>query len=139
MSFFSEEKELIRVFKEYLKKKNVWSINAILKNGDDVAIFTYCKQKNIQNYQNKYGYKLFIETGTYLGDMMEAQKEHFEKLISIELSAVLHQKAMKRFEQYSHINILQGDSGIVINEIINSTNEPALFWLDGHIREELLL
>ena len=69
------------------------------------------KQNTIQEYQKKYGYTTFIETGTYQGDMVEAQKTKFEKIISIELGVELSKKAQKRFKNDKNITILQGDSG----------------------------
>ena len=64
--------------------------------------------------------------------MVEAQKDHFEKLISIELSQPLFDQAVDRFGKDSHIQILQGDSGEVLKEVMKYLQEPALFWLDGH-------
>ena len=90
------------------------------------------KQNNIQYYREKYGFEIFIETGTYLGEMVEAQKNHFEKLISIELSQTLFDQAVNRFKKDSHIHILQGDSGEVLKEVMKYLQEPALFWLDGN-------
>src|SRR5690606_37470053 len=33
------------------------------------------KQNNIHKYQEAYQYQVFVETGTYLGDMVEVQKD----------------------------------------------------------------
>ncbi len=90
------------------------------------------KQITIQEYREKYQYKLLVETGTYLGDMVEAQKNTFSKIISIELGIDLFNKATRRFRKYKHITILHGDSGDVLPKILPEINEPAIFWLDGH-------
>jgi len=37
-----------------------------------------------------------VETGTYLGDMIEAQKTRFKKIISIEIEIGLFEKAQKK-------------------------------------------
>lgn len=95
-------------------------------------ISEHAKQLTIEYYQRKYAYSTFIETGTYLGEMVNAQKKNFSKIISIELDKSLHLKAVKRFASYPNIIILQGDSSNVLPEIINDLNEPAIFWLDGH-------
>ncbi len=73
-----------------------------------------------------------VETGTYLGNMVFAQRKKFKKIYSIELSPVFFEKAVKRFKSYSHIKILFGDSAEVLPDIIKELKEPALFWLDGH-------
>lgn len=90
------------------------------------------KQKTVEEYRNKYGPDILVETGTYLGEMVEAQRENFKKIYSIELSERLFTKAKKRFKAFSHITILQGDSGIVLNKLVPSIDQPAIFWLDGH-------
>lgn len=90
------------------------------------------KQNNIRKYQETYQYQVFVETGTYLGDMVEAQKDRFRRVISIELGKDLHQKALQRFENDPQVTLLQGDSGMLLKEVIKNMDEPALFWLDGH-------
>jgi hypothetical protein len=73
-----------------------------------------------------------VETGTYRGDMVEAQKTRFKKIISIELGVDLFEKAKERFHHDKNVIIVQGDSGKVLPIILKDINEPALFWLDGH-------
>jgi hypothetical protein len=90
------------------------------------------KQAAISRYQASSGHKVLIETGTYLGDMVEAQKNKFNRIISIELGQKLWANAVERFKQHDHITILQGDSGQMLNSITSQLNEPAIFWLDGH-------
>ena len=90
------------------------------------------KQNAIKEYQEKYGYTTLIETGTYLGNMVEAQKTRFKKIISIEPGVELYEKAKERFKKDQNITLMQGDSGKVLPLIIKDLNEPAIFWLDGH-------
>ena len=90
------------------------------------------KQLAISEYQEKYKYSLLIETGTAFGNMVEAQKNRFKKIYSIELGVNLFEKAKKRFKNDSNVTIVQGDSGKVLPKILSEINEPAIFWLDGH-------
>jgi hypothetical protein len=90
------------------------------------------KQQTIQYYQKKSGYNILVETGTYLGDMILAQKGYFKKIYSIELSQALFEKAKKRFRGQPGITLLQGNSGDVIANVLIELKEPAIFWLDGH-------
>jgi hypothetical protein len=78
------------------------------------------------------GYKILIETGTYMGEMVNAQKDHFKKIYSIELGDDLYANAVENFKNYPHISILHGDSGQVLKDLMPLINEPAIFWLDGH-------
>jgi hypothetical protein len=93
------------------------------------------KQRAIEEFQKRFQLKILVETGTYLGDMVEAQIDRFEKIYSIELSERLAKRAKKRFKSYSHITILQGDSGLVLDQLVPEIDKPALFWLDGHYSE----
>jgi hypothetical protein len=86
----------------------------------------------VEEYQKKYGCRILVETGTYRGDMIYAEKNHFDQIFSIELDELLFKKAVQKFKKYPHITILQGDSGVVLREVVSKLDEPALFWLDAH-------
>ena len=103
-----------------------------IKNGCPVPPPHLVKQETISEYQQKYGYKTLIETGTYMGDMVEAQKTRFKTIISIELGVDLYKKAKERFKNDKNVIIVQGDSGKLLPKILLDINEPAIFWLDGH-------
>jgi hypothetical protein len=90
------------------------------------------KQNTIREYQQKFGYRILVETGTFFGDMVEAQKKRFDKIISIELGVYLFERALKRFNKDNNVTIIQGDSGKVLPKILKDINEPVIFWLDGH-------
>src|SRR6185369_12783983 len=88
------------------------------------------KQIILGDYQQKSGYSTFTETGTYMGEMVEAQKARFKKIFSIELGAELFNQAKKRFVNDRHISIIKGDSGKMLSVIMRSVIDPAIFWLD---------
>ena len=90
------------------------------------------KQKVISDLQKTSGLQLFIETGTFMGDMVAAQRSNFKKIYSIELGEQLFRDATERFKDDKHIYILQGDSSDVLPDILKEVAEPAVFWLDGH-------
>jgi hypothetical protein len=90
------------------------------------------KQSTVRQYAKQYGIRVFIETGTYLGDMVHSVKDLFHEIYSIELSAELYERAKKKFFKYKHISILEGDSSKVLPQILNHVVEPCIFWLDGH-------
>jgi len=95
------------------------------------------KQNTINEYRQKSGYSILIETGTFMGQMVEAQKTKFKKIISIEVAEDLYEKAKKRFQKDKNVLIIHGDSGKVLPKIISDINEPAIFWLDGHFSAEI--
>jgi len=90
------------------------------------------KQKAILAYAGKFNIKVLVETGTYRGDMVDAMRNHFDKIYSIELSQELFEKARDRFRLYPHVEIIQGDSGAELGKLIKRVHQPAIFWLDGH-------
>jgi len=95
------------------------------------------KQMTIKFYANKFKPRIFVESGTYLGEMVDAVSNVFGKIYSVELSDKLYEKAKARFSTYDHISILRGDSAKVIKEILDQVNESCLFWLDGHYSGEI--
>jgi hypothetical protein len=105
------------------------------KNGKPSPPPHIVKQKAIREYQNKYGLEILVETGTYLGEMVEAQKNNFKKIFSIELSKKLSGKAARKFRNYPHITIIYGDSSNELKSLVPIFDHPALFWLDGHYSE----
>lgn len=90
------------------------------------------KQQVIEEYRILSGNKIFIETGTFLGDMIEAQKKNFDMLYSIEVEVSLWQNAVKRFAGQKHIHIVNGDSAKLLPQITKQLDAGAVFWLDGH-------
>jgi len=90
------------------------------------------KQNTVREYASRYGLRTLVETGTYLGDMVEASRGFFERIYTIELSQELAARATKRFTGATNVQVLQGDSGEVVADLVKLLHEPALFWLDAH-------
>lgn len=93
------------------------------------------KQQVISEYKLKYNIETFVETGTYLGEMVEAQLKNFKQIFSIELGKDLYENAVKKFSNEKHVTIIEGDSGKVLNDIMRAVKTSAIFWLDGHYSE----
>jgi len=90
------------------------------------------KQSVLLDFQKRFSLNTLIETGTYLGDMVYAMRNHFQKIYSIELGKDLYDNALRRFKNERHISILHGDSSKLLPEILKNIGEPCLFWLDAH-------
>ena len=90
------------------------------------------KQRNLRRAAKAHKLHVLVETGTFAGEMVEAMRRHFDHIYSIELSREYHDAAKKRFSAFPHIELLMGDSGVVLRSVVKNLNEPALFWLDGH-------
>jgi hypothetical protein len=90
------------------------------------------KEMVLRDYARRFGTRVFVETGTYLGDMLAQLQNDFDEIYSIELSPSFWERAVKRFASNPRIHPLQGDSSDVLPRILEKLDRPALFWLDGH-------
>ena len=130
-------KILPREAKNYIRsKQNLWFRSSVVwhwkRKGCPVPPPHQVKQMVIEEYQKRYGCSVLVETGTYLGDMVEAQENNFKRIISIELDQHLYERAKRKFRKKSNITIYHGDSSKVLPQILPTITENAIFWLDGH-------
>ncbi|MBU0663915.1 MAG: hypothetical protein KJ990_05145 [Proteobacteria bacterium] len=124
---------LIRHFKNNRKKKkDLIELKLWEEQGRPSPPPHLLKQKALLRYAQKYDLKILIETGTFNGDMVEAMKASFDKIFSIELSRELFEKAKFRFKSQQNVTIIHGDSGKELKKLMQTIDQPALFWLDGH-------
>lgn len=86
----------------------------------------------VQGYARQFGLLALVETGTYLGEMVEASRKNFQRIWSVELDDALYEAASERFRSYPHITIAHGDSSQILPDIVRNEAGPILFWLDGH-------
>lgn len=116
----------------YHSSKNKYLISQWIKRGKPLPAPHAIKQELVTHYRDKYGISTFVESGTYLGDMVWAQKDNFEIIYTIELSKYLYEAARHRFRTNSHIQLIHGDSGKIMSTLIKDLPHQTLFWLDGH-------
>jgi hypothetical protein len=90
------------------------------------------KQQILSAYASDFRTQTLIETGTYLGDMVYAMKDRFQRIVSIELADCFYRRAKRRFRACPNVEIRRGDSGEEIGEALRAISSPCLFWLDGH-------
>ncbi len=90
------------------------------------------KKTTVAHYARLFHCRLFVETGTYYGEMVGFVRDKFDRIYTIEIDATLHQQAVKRFAASKHIVPLLGDSAVVLPRILPELKSPCLFWLDGH-------
>ena len=127
--------ELARRLSSMRFARTVWSIFEMWNwslRGNPVPPPKRVKQKIVKTYAKQFNLKLFIETGTYWGDMVSATQQFFNEIYSIELSDSLYERAKKRFSKFPHIHVIHGDSGQVLPDFLSSIHQQCLFWLDAH-------
>jgi len=113
-----------------LRKKRV--INNWHKAGKPIPPPHIIKQEIVKQYARKFSIDILVETGTYLGGMINAMKDSFDEIYSIELDPSLYIKAKKMFVNIKNIHIIQGDSSKVLSKLLALIDQPCLFWLDAH-------
>ena len=129
---------MINSIKKIIKKSNLFKIFRPVfvcmwkVKGGGIRPYYFVKQQVVINYAKKFGINIFIETGTYYGDMIDAIRNNFKKIYSIELDNGLFQLAQEKYSKLKHIQIINGDSADKLKDILLEINEPSLFWLDGH-------
>ena len=76
---------------------------------------------------------LYIETGAWEGDgVEEALQAGFERVISIEFGQKCYEKCVKRFKDDPRVQMVLGDSGVVLAEVLQEITQPAVLFLDAH-------
>ena len=86
-----------------------------------------------KSYLKAYHLKCFVETGTHLGDTLaDVAYDKSLQAVSIELADNYYHAAQRRFANYANVQILHGDSGKLMPQVVAKLQEPTLFWLDGH-------
>ena len=95
------------------------------------------QQALLRQYAREYGLNVFVETGTYCGDMVKALIGSMKRIYSIELGDELYKRTKTRFQNNKNVVLIHGDSSQELDKILQKLEEPALFWLDGHFCGEL--
>jgi len=77
---------------------------------------------------------VFVETGSYLGEgIQQALLAGYTRVISVELSPKYAAYCRDRFRSLgTAVEIVEGDSGLCLGEVISKIEGPITFWLDGH-------
>lgn len=102
-----------------------------------VALSGQYRRELLVDYAQRYGLKVFIETGTCKGDTVEVLRHHVDFVYSIELSDYYYKIADERFRDCANVATIYGDSARVLPGILSHMMKPCLFWLDAHHSDEM--
>lgn len=75
---------------------------------------------------------LFVETGTFEGGTAKWASRHFKSVVTIEKSKTYFDDAVSKYGHLENIEFRFGDSRMMLEQIVTTIHEPALFWLDAH-------
>jgi hypothetical protein len=109
------------------RKRRAW-----LAAGRPLPVPSSVKHEILRDHADRYGLHTLVETGTFRGGTIEALRDRFARIYSIELDDALYARARTRFAGVPHVTILHGDSAAMLPTVLAKLREPALFWLDGH-------
>ena len=86
----------------------------------------------LQALQDEYSsYTTFIETGTAHGDTIFTMEPYFQTLYTIEIQKEFHTNTKNRYNG-NKIHFLLGDSDDILQTLLPTISEKAIFFLDGH-------
>jgi hypothetical protein len=77
-------------------------------------------------------YSILIESGTFLGESTEYFATHVQQVYTIEVSDTLYQRARDRLARLPNVEVIHGDSGVVLESLLVRIDEPCVIFLDGH-------
>lgn len=89
------------------------------------------KFAGIAHYQALTGYRVFVETGTYLGETLSRAARIFDRCYSVELSQELYARAKAKFSG-PRVEVVHGSSAEKLPELLRRIDQPAVIWLDAH-------
>ncbi|MDZ4861537.1 MAG: hypothetical protein SGI88_21400 [Candidatus Hydrogenedentes bacterium] len=110
----------------------IYTVYKAYRAGVGIPVPKKLKIRTIEEYARRFELKVFVETGTYKGDTIQATRHLFDEVHSIELSERLASDATLRFTHDPRITIHQGDSGEKLSQVLSNLTRPTLFWLDAH-------
>jgi hypothetical protein len=90
------------------------------------------KRALLRGVAKEHGLRVFVETGTYMGETAWALRRELDRIETIELEPTLARLARIRFKRVPNVRVHEGDSAAVLPRILETLTEPALFWLDAH-------
>ncbi len=135
-------KSILHIISPELKRNVLWYKNRITRRinikrwealGRPLPPPHQYKQLVVEKVAKENGLKCLLETGSFLGHMIEAQKKNFEQILSIELDETLYKNVQEKFTSTKHIKIYQGDSSEKLSMMLDTiSGKTVLFWLDGH-------
>jgi hypothetical protein len=94
---------------------------------------SYSKVRQIRALANRTKSRVFIETGTFLGNTAMRCSGDFEKVITIELDSKLFQQAKAYLARRRNVICLEGDALNILPSVLEQAEVgDALVFLDGH-------
>jgi hypothetical protein len=136
--------------KQYIKDKirytRLWRTMKAIKSQEQIQAWNLSdrpspppdavKVRNILSLADIFNLNILVETGTLGGQTIDATLVRFRQIYSIEIYEPLATKAIRKYSAIPKVEILHGDSAVLLPGLLAQISEPILFWLDGHYSGE---
>lgn len=99
---------------------------------DDHGIPHEAKAHIILTHAQENGLRVFVETGTCHGAMVEAVAPEFDQVFTVEMFAQNYRSAAKKLSYLSNVECFYGDSPPFLSDLVEQLQRPALVFLDAH-------
>jgi len=94
------------------------------------------KSKRIADFFNTDDCKIFIETGTYIGDGVQSAVDSgkYEQIYSVELSKTSYDIAYNRFKDKENVKLFHGNTLSFLDDLLPTidSNNKTMIYLDAH-------
>ena len=117
------------IYQHYQHRKY---IRSWIKAGSPISQLDAKNHQIVKEYASRFNLHVFVETGTHMGIMVNAVKDTFDEIYSIELDTALYEYSRSRFVDNKHIRIIKGDSSKILSKVLSNIDKPCLFFLDAH-------
>jgi len=97
--------------------------------------------EQIKKLRDRFGIRVFVETGTFRGQNAEVHSLNFNTVITIEIIEEYYLNAMKRLRYYPNVIPILKDSAEFLKEYTTANIgkiRPTMFFLDAHFYDPLL-
>lgn len=90
--------------------------------------------KRLYDFFDILNCKIFLETGTFNGNGIDfiLNKNHYEKIFSIEIDKNKYEYCLNKFKNNSIVNIINDYSEKYLTSIIPTLKKPTFVYLDAH-------
>ncbi len=124
------------VYEKISEIRNAMKVSRWISSGMKPPPPQVVKRERIIKEGREANAKIFVETGTYMGNTVEYVENNFEKIYTIEVDSDLHMFNENYSGKEGKIEFILGDSKDKLKKVLKKIgNKKAIFWLDAHCSE----
>ena len=90
------------------------------------------KHALLRTLAKRFNLRAVVETGTCNGDTLEATKDCFDIIYSVELWPEFYKNCVAKFAGQEKIHLVFGDAAVVLGAVLDKIKQPCLIYEDAH-------